>query len=298
LKKSFIVLILVLLLLSSYAWFVLIQADRQQLADSNQLFSQSLTENLARLQVVSQDHDISLIKKDDYWYVEKPHLFLGNQEFIQKSLKIMQEMVTQHNFPFEDDRYGLNPGKAFLLLEFIDGQQKRLRIGEQEGPAQTIYVKDDDQNHVYVFHNLWGQFIYYFVENYYSQVLPIPGQIVKSVTWMRGQEKLWEVRPESKGLISLFLEGQTHSVEKAQALWFFKNIREFSIEDLRFEQDPQFQASHTLHFSTDKGNIRFEFDEKAENIHIPQFNVFAKVDPYSLKSLRNEIERMITHGQK
>ena len=296
--KLFLVLCMILVSLALYIWFGVLGSENTRQESQRNLISKQDLRFLRSINILTSDAEISMELRDGLWFVTRPQEYPANQEYVVKSLQVMQEAFSEQTFKLDQDRYGFEPGRAFIHLIFDNGLQKRLKVGSVDGPANTLYVLDQDSKDIFVYHNVWGQFLYYPTSRFLNPYLPLPGQMVKNVTLQQGHQIHWKVFPVQGNRLEIRLGEHSHFVEKAKALWFFKKIREFQLNNLKFETPSPFQSYWQLYFETDKGNIRFDFDEKMEKIFISDFNVFAEVAPYSLKSLSYELEKVIQSDKK
>jgi hypothetical protein len=280
--------------LMGYSWFAILAPEQQQKDQQERLLAADFPEGLQSLHFTSDISEFHIEQREGVWWVVQPKEYLANQEFIEKSLQIMGDSESHHHFALKEDRYGLNPGRAFYRLRFGNGQEQRLKVGSQEGPADTLYVLDQDQEHIFVVHNIWGQFLYYPTKRLYTPNLPILGSTVKRLNLKKENEVVWSVEPVSATHLVFSWQGQRQEVPKAHGLWFFKKIREFPVPDIEFGNPTDFTPYWVLQIETDQGNIIFEFDEKMQTIRVPRFTIYGPVDPYSLKSLGEEVERVFS----
>ena len=65
-----------------------------------------------------------------------------------------------------------------------------------------------------------------------------------------------------------------------------------------FSKEKDFKATSEMSVTTEIGNIRFLFSENGRKIHVPQLNVFAQLMPDSLKSLEDEIDKVMKSDKK
>ncbi len=296
--KVFAALFTLLLFLGAYAWFGIIKVEEREKKEVVTLFPDSFPDSVTRLDLTTDLYEVRIEKRDGVWWVTQPQEYLANQEYIEKAFRIMDETTSSHHFTYEEDKFGLEPGKAFYGLQFADGLEKRVKVGTKEGPVETIYLLDKDSNEIFVVHNVWAQFLYYPLSQFYHPGLPIPGAIVKSLSLKNQTAVAWSVEPAQNNMVTFRLKDQSKDIHKANGLWFFKKVREFQLEDLKFGEPDSFKPHWFLEIQTDKGNITFEFDEKMQKIRVPSFKIFAKVNPYSLKSLGYEIEKVFKSDQK
>ena len=296
--KTYSLLLVVLLVLILFAWTQIWVPEKRDGLVKDQLLPDNFVDQLQALTMVNSDKEFKIVNQDDVWVVVSPNPYVGNQEYILKGLQIMGEVVSNHNFELQEDNYELNPGRAFFRLEFKNGLEKRLVVGAKAGPAGTIYVLDKDSQRVFVVHNIWSQFLLYPPERLYTPNLPIPGKMVKSLYFTERGKMIWKVEPVEGQKLKLTYKDQAVEVPKAEGLWFFQKVREFQLESLEFGEPKDFQTFGELHIATDKGNIMFEFNPSSEKIRVRTFNVFANVKPYSLKSLGNEIKKVIKSVKK
>ena len=296
--KVYSILSLVLLILGVFSWTQIIKPEQVKEETAPELLPEKFADKLHALSIVTKNYEIKIVNQEGLWVVTSPQPYLGNQEYIEKGLQIMGDVVSNHNFKLEEDRFGLDPGRAFYRFEFANGQEKRLIVGENDGPADTIYLLDKDAGRVFVVHNVWAQFLIYPPERFYHPNLPIPGKIVKSLFYSERGKVIWKVEPAENQQLRFIYKDQEAIVEKAQGLWFFKKMREFELENLQFGTPNDFQTFGELHVESDKGNIMFEFNPSSDKIRVTTFNVFAKTKPYSLKSLGYEIEKVIKSVKK
>lgn len=291
-------MVAVLLGLASYAYFGIHQKELKEEGGKKALFFDEELLRLEKMNLVTEEGDLILEKKDDQWWVIRPHKYLANQDYIEKTLKIMEGAQPASSFVFDEDRFGFKPGKAFYHFIYDDQRQRQLILGSQEGPDNSLYVLDMDQNRVFVVHNVWGQFLYYPIQHFYHQYLPIPGALVKKLSLVQNDKLIWKVEPSDGGKMQVEWEGQVHQTERAPWLWFFNKLREFPLENVQFDSAEKAFKGKVLNIETNLGNIRFIFSEKGEEIYIPSLNVFAQVDPHSLISLGNEIKKVIKSDKK
>lgn len=295
--KKLIGLLVLVVALGSYSFFVLYQADQKQ---SENGLRGILPEHVLidSLKITNEDKQISLSFEDGLWWVTHPHRYLADQDFVNKSLQIMHETPAMNQFELQEDHFGLSPGKAFIEIKYENSMNKRLVIGQQDGPGNSIYILDKDSQKVSVLHNIWGQLLYFPASRFYNQGLPIPDKSVKRVSLLRNQKVQWSLASVDNTLMELTYLGEVFCSRKAQWLWFFDKIKDFKIEDLSFRSISDNSMPWTLSFDTSKGNIRFYFDEQASKIIIPRFNVIGKVAPGSLESLSQEIQKVIKSDKK
>lgn len=284
--------------LGLYAWFGIIKPEQELQKETHQLLPENFPETLEAFSLTTADIDVRIEKKLEVWWVTSPQEYLANQEFVEKSLRIMKESVSNNTFKLEKDTFGFNPGKGFLRFQFAEGFETRVKVGEVEGPADTLYLLDQDSEQVYVVHNVWGQFLYYPLKQFYHPYLPLPGAIVKDMTLLKKGQVEWRVEPEDAEHLRFLYRDRSLSLPKANALWFFRQVHEFPLENLEFQKQDGFRSFWELNVNTDQGNIIFEFDEAIEKIWVKRFNVFAQVKPYSLKSLGYEIEKVFESDKK
>lgn len=298
LLKPILALFILLILLGTYAWFGIIQVEKQVENDKVFLLPKNLSDQLQSFKLVTSDFEIQVENKEGLWWVTEPVHYLANQEYIEKGLQIMADALARRDFELKEDHYGFRPGKAFILFHFKDGLNKRLKVATESGPGDTIYVLDQDLQRVFVVHNVWGQFLYYPITRFYHPFLPIAAKSVLSVKLLKQGQNYWGVEPRPDQTLKIDYLGQSYSIPKAQALWFYKKLREFPLQNFKFNTELTFKPYWQLVVGTENGNIIFDFDEKAEKIYGQQANVFAEIEPYSLKSLEYEIQKVIKSDKK
>ncbi len=296
--KLFALLFVILGCLGGYAWFAIVQPESEKTTNKLSLFPSDFLDRIQSLELTTDSFKVKIEKRQDVWWVTSPQEYLGNQEYIEKTLKIMQETESHHHFPLDEDRFEFEPGKAFFRLQFNNGLEKRVRVGSKEGPAETIYLLDFDSREVFVVHNVWAQFLYYPLHQFYHPALPIPGAMVRQMSLFKNEDKQWSVEPVNETHVAFTLNGKRVEIPKANGLWFFKKVREFPLENIEFGEPAGFNPFWRLNIQTNEGNISFEFDETMEKINVPRFKVFAQSKPYSLKSLGYEIEEVFKSDQK
>ncbi len=298
-SPKFIGVLLILLLgLGSYSWFFIVKPEREESTKKVQLFDEQFPQDLIEFHLTTDEFEVQLEKRQGVWWVTSPREYLANQEYIEKSFRIMNDTVSNHHFPLQEDRFGLTPGKAFYRLRHSNGLETRIRVGGTEGPAETIYLLDQDSKEVFVVHNVWAQFLYYPIRQFYHPNLPIPGAIVKQMTLRKGDLVEWKVEPADGGNVRFSWRNRSIEIPKANGLWFFKRVKEFGLQDLEFGEPKNFKPYWRLSVESDKGNIIFQFNKSMEKVWVKKFNIFAQVNPYSLKSLGYEIEKVFKSDQK
>lgn len=287
-----------ILILGSYVYFGIYLPDRKKETKKQAMNILPDDENLREIHISTPEKDVFLEKKDDVWWVIKPHEYLADQEFVVKAVQIMTEAPVVNQFLLEDDRFGFKEPEAFFHMTYDSGLNKRILVGKAKGAAQHIYLLDKDSNQVHVVHNVWAQLLYFPIDRFFAQTLPIVGTQVKTIQFGVGGNRVWKLTSGSERIMSIEYLGKLYESEKSQWLWFFKNIRDFELKDLKFGQSLNFKVHSELEVETEKGNIRFQFNRKADKIFVPQLNVFADVDPYSLKSLSDELDKVINRDKK
>ncbi len=296
--KKVVIFAAVLVILGAYSYFQIIQPESLNKTKVVTSLLQPESVEVSEITITNGDQEVRLAKKDDFWWVMAPQHYLGNQEYIEKGLQIMRESNIKNSFAFKDDFFGLTPGKAFLSLKYGNGLNSRLRVGTKSAPGEHIYVLDEDSQKVSVVHNVWGQFLYYPLERFYHPFLPIPGNLVKTVQLKRAGKQVWHLSPSKGTKMAVQFKGKTLETPKAQWLWFFSKLREFPLKNIKFDHRKDFESAQELEIRTDKGNIRFVFNEKGTKLFVPSLNVFAEVDPYSLKSLDHEVAKVVENDKK
>lgn len=255
-------------------------------------------EGLEKLSLVSEYGELTLEFKDGLWWMTSPHTYLANQEIVEKSLRVMSQSHPLNSFSLEEDRFGFNPGRAFFEFIYASSLRSRFIVGLEDAVEQRLYLLDKDSQVVHVMHNVWGQLLYYPLKEFLHQSLPIPGAVVKSVSLYLNDELKWSVKPKSVKEVEIKLGEKTLRVNKAKLLWFFKSLREFKLNELNFDSFNNQKLAMSLLVESNKGNIRFLFDEESKKIIIPSLNVFAEYDPFSLKSLNDEIAKVVKSDKK
>ena len=296
-KKWFVFPILILLL-GLYSWFGILVPEKENIDKIESQVVLKSPEQLHRIEVTTRDKSVMLEKKEDLWWVIKPHEYLADQEFVVKAVQIMSETPVVNQFKLEEDRFGFDKTEAFFNFHWIDGLNKRIIVGNEEATANHIYLLDNDSREVLVVHNVWSQLLYYPLERLFSSTLPITGTQVKTIHFSRSGQKLWQLSSGGKKIMNIEYMKEHFQSEKAQWLWFFKKIREFELKNLKFAAQRDFEVKSELEIETEKGNIRFQFNHKGDKIFIPHLNVFADTDPYSLQSLSDEIDKVIRSDKK
>ena len=288
----------VLIVLSCYAYITFLKPERQKREKLLENIQAQKAEDLVQFNISDSDKVIKLVKKDGFWWVIEPNKYMANQEFIEKAIRIMKESPVKSDFPLKEDLFGLTPGRAFIEWVYKDGFRKRMVVGDKAAPGDNIYVLDKDSSHVYIYHNIWGQVLYYPLSQFYHQYLPIPGRLVKTIQYKVAQKTVWSIQPANNNKMSVFYQGESFLSSKAKWVWFFKKIREFSLKNLEFKKGASFNGTASLIVESDKGNIRFQFDMESKKMFINGVNVFADFDPYSLNSLGYEIEKVMKSDKK
>ncbi len=254
---------------------------------------------LSSLSITSPHFEVELIFKENLWWMSKPHVYLADQDFIANNIQVMLETQPIEQFQLEEDHFKVNPGKAFFDFVFQDGERLRLIIGALETNDNNLYVYNKDLNRIFVVHNIWGQFLYYSLNEYYHKSLPILGEQVKSAELKNQSNKtIWRVGSIDSKQAKVFFNDKEYKVLKSQLVLFFKTLGEFSLQDLEFNQKLTEKNDFELIVQTEKGNITFPWFSQTGRIFVPHFNVFAKQGESSLNSLTTELEKVIKNEQK
>jgi hypothetical protein len=251
-------------------------------------------QQLNAIKLHSQNFDITLSLKNGRWWVTEPFEYMADQEFIEKSIRIMDQVIVDNVFrKSKVDYYGFDPGQALIQFIHDDGEVRRFIVGEKEAPQNKIYLLNMDTEEVLVVHNVWGQLIYFPKNMFFAKSLPIDGDQIKAVDFYENQVKSWEVKSKSVKKVEVEFSGQTHMVEKAQLLWFFRRMSELNLSELNPITDDVVQGSQTLKVTTENGSTDFIFDEANSQVFIPKKRIKAVYDQSDLKAMINELKKAV-----
>ena len=296
--KNILILLSVVLSLGIYSYYWIIVPETEIDREKRELSLVRPAEEISELRLSTKSMTVKLENRENIWWVTEPHEYVANQDFIYKTLSIMNEAPVIENFPLEKDLYGFEPGEAFIEIKYKNTMNLRYIVAKNKAPQNSLYILNKDSNHVYVVHNVWGQFFYYLPDNYYSPVIPVPGEQIKAVTMLDHKSKLWEIRPKDAKTLEVQWDGKTSVSEKSQWIWFFKKLRELKFQELDFKKAESFKHTKEMLITSEKGNIRILFDEINNKSYIPSLNVFALVKAEGLKSLEVEIKKVIESDKK
>lgn len=294
--KKNLILIGLVIVLGLYAYTFIYKKEQ-----STQIQRVSLVGSISEIEEIrltTENGEIELKHVDGLWWVEKPHHYLADQEFIERALTAMVESPSENTFVFSEDLYGVKPGRAFFELIYKSGERKRLIVGSKEAPANRIYILNSDMNTISVVHNLWVQFLHYPTSMFYLKSLPISGHQFKGARLLKGSVVQWSLQSKSKDMANVQVGDIKAEVAKAKLLWFFRGLKDFDISKLQFGVDAPKGEFQLLEAESEKGIITFHFYEKDQKVYIPELKVFADYDPNSLNSLRNELKKVIPSDKK
>ena len=243
--------------------------------------------------------EIEMRLEDDLWQMVQPHSYPGDQDFMEQNFEIMTRAPVFSTFPFRDDHFGLNPGKAFIELIYFDGLRKRFIIGSEQGSKNSLYVLDKDSERVFLVHSVFGQFLYYPLSMFFHKNLPIPGKKIrylKRIQFLETEsppQTLWEITKTDQTEVLVNWNERSEKVQRENLSLFLKKIKEFELENHRFEKPKSFKRTTGLIVETEKTSINFEFDDKAGQIYSKTQNVFANFEPSSLADLDGELKKLV-----
>lgn len=296
--KKIAALLVLTLAMGAYSYFFIFvpEEKKMQAAQSRSIIPDD--RDPVWIHLTNGELQIKLKKKEDMWWVESPNEYLADQEYIGKSIEVMKQTPAVEDFFFEEDRFGLIPGKAIIALGYENGLNKRLVVGSESAPQSNIYVLDKDSNRVSVVHNVWGQLVYYGLDRFYSGLLPLPGKHVKTIAYKEAGKVMWRLSSIDAKNMKIEYQGDEFSSEKSQWIWFFRKLRDLSLSQIKFDQKLSFKVASELEVDTEKGNIIFLFNKKGDKIFAPKLNVFAHIEVDSLKSLSDEINKVMNSDKK
>ncbi len=255
-------------------------------------------EDIVAIHLTTEEFEVQLNNVDNIWWVLKPKKYLANQDFILRTLKIMNQTPSIQKFQLEEDRYGFDPGEAFYRFIYKDHQEIRLVIGKNDAPGNNIYVLDKDSGWVYVLHNLWAQFLIHPMGDFYSPYLPIPGKMVRSISYFEKDKKLWQLISLSKEKVRLSYKELKFDSPKEDWEWFFEKVREISLGQLQFDSTNDFKIKGELHIQTEEGNIIIQVSEDYRKVFIPNLKLIGELSENSIQSLQHELKKVVESATK
>lgn len=293
-KKHLILLILTLVVFI-YAYFF-VYKDTKNLQPKTKPFVS--LEGLSEVFISGDFGEVRLQLREGFWWVIHPQTYPANQELVEQALSSMVSSHPREQFKLQEDCFGLSPGRAFVELVHNSGERLRFVIGSVSGPMNSLYVMNQDDKSVFVVHNVWGQFLYHKLKDYYHQGLPITGAQVKAIELYSETKKIWTLHSKSQRELLLSYGKKQKTFLKADFLWFFSRLRDFEMNSFSFNRQAKFKESRKMLVKTEKGNITFVFSTRSPKIFIPSLNVFAEYKAFSLKSLDDELQKVMKSGKK
>lgn len=132
--------------------YIFIAKDYGRVPAKEELFGLNVTE-ATRLSVETTDFSMSMVRRGEDWYIEKPFEGLASTEEAEARLRAVTELKAVSTYTdqdTQDEKFGLQKPRLTAVLEYSGGKQIKLMLGSEiPSGASEIYALVDGRKPLY-----------------------------------------------------------------------------------------------------------------------------------------------------